>query len=341
MSIEFDELYYLNSKVNQLNHDSTGTTWTVKSLRQTLTEVGLTPLQHYELYGAYEIGVNPNANFDDEIYCADKAAQLNSIQYEVKNIFGVDDVEKILKDVGLSPLDHLTLYGEIEGLSAKASQTPTLAGTNPEGKTIVGALYSGGATWNDLLISDQSVVYFGFMQTKYDTKDGTWSDLSNFASMDATQKASVRDAFAEVSRVTGIVFYETADTSSADILLGTGELGGNIAGTAYLPYYNTALGHMASSIVIDNTSYHSLDPSTDTTWYEVLLHEEGHAMGLKHPFEGSVTLPKSEDNTGNTLMSYTDSPSGPFNTYRSYDVLALQYIYGQDGLGGMGMSTWA
>ena len=285
--------------------------------------------------------MNPNANFDDEIYCADKAVQLNSTSYKGKNTWGVDDVEKILKDVGLSPLDHFKSYGESEGLSAKASQTPTLADTNPESSTIVVALYWGGATWNDLLSNDQSVVYYGFMQTKDDTKDGTWSNLSNFASMDATQKASVRDAFAEVSRVTGITFYETSNTSSADILLGTGELGGDIAGTAYFPYYNSALGHLASSVIIDNTSYHSLNPNSDTTWYEVLLHEDGHALGLKHPFQGSVTLPTSEDNTGNTLMSYTDSPSGPFNTYRPYDVLALQYIYGQDGIGGMGMSTWA
>ena len=341
MSIVFDESYYLNSKVNQLTHGSSGAPWTVESLEQKLKEVGLTPYQHYELYGAYEIGVNPNANFDDEIYCSDKAVQLNSMAYEGKNTWGVDDVEKILKDVGLSPLDHLTRYGESEGLSAKQSQTTTLAETNPEGKTIVGALYSGNATWNDLLSSNQSVIYYGFMQSKYDTKDGTWSDLSNFASMDATQRASVRDAFAEVSRVTGITFYETAATFSANILLGTGELGSNIAGTAYYPYYNSALGHLASSVIIDNTSYHSLDPSSDTAWYEVLLHEEGHAMSLKHPFEGSVKLSTSEDNTGNTLMSYTDSSSGPFKTYRPYDVLALQYIYGQDGIGGMGMSTWA
>ena len=341
MSIVFDESYYLNSKVNQLTHGSSGATWTVESLEQKLKEVGLTPYQHYELYGAYEIGVNPNVNFDDEIYCSDKAVQLNLMAYEGKNTWGVDDVEKILKDVGLSPLDHLTRYGESEGLSAKQSQTTTLAETNPEGKTIVGALYSGNATWNDLLSSNQSVIYYGFMQSKYDTKDGTWSDLSNFASMDATQRASVRDAFTEVSRVTGITFYETAATFSANILLGTGELGSNIAGTAYYPYYNSALGHLASSVIIDNTSYHSLDPSSDTAWYEVLLHEEGHAMSLKHPFEGSVKLSTSEDNTGNTLMSYTDSSSGPFNTYRPYDVLALQYIYGQDGIGGMGMSTWA
>ncbi|WP_334187490.1 Ig-like domain-containing protein, partial [Noviherbaspirillum sp.] len=70
------------------------------------------------------------------------------------------------------------------------------------------------------------------------------------------------------------------------------------------------------------------------TWgYETILHEVGHAMGLDHPFEGNPPLPSGQDNTNNTVMSYTDA--GAFKTsYQQYDLLALRWIYGEDGIRG-------
>ncbi len=46
--------------------------------------------------------------------------------------------------------------------------------------------------------------------------------------------------------------------------------------------------------------------------FATLLHEIGHAIGLKHPFEGSTQLPSNLDKTNYTLMSYTDS-DGAYN----------------------------
>lgn len=40
--------------------------------------------------------------------------------------------------------------------------------------------------------------------------------------------------------------------------------------------------------------------------YFTLVHELGHAFGLKHPFEGANRLPSNQDNTVTSVMSYTE-----------------------------------
>lgn len=80
--------------------------------------------------------------------------------------------------------------------------------------------------------------------------------------------------------------------------------------------------------------------------YFTLIHELGHALGLKHPFEDGVVLDQSNDNLVNSVMSYTDwrndtplfTASGNRlyfeakavypETFMVYDVAALQAFYG-------------
>ncbi|MBC7857542.1 MAG: hypothetical protein H7Z39_01950, partial [Burkholderiaceae bacterium] len=81
----------------------------------------------------------------------------------------------------------------------------------------------------------------------------------------------------------------------------------------------------------------------------ILIHELGHALGLKHPFEDSPQLPAGTDTQQYSVMSYTANPHDIFVQYTAgysgysylwnayqvfsdtpmlYDIAAIQYLYG-------------
>lgn len=79
--------------------------------------------------------------------------------------------------------------------------------------------------------------------------------------------------------------------------------------------------------------------------YEVLLHEIGHALGLKHTFaadgENEATLTYAEDTTKWTAMSYTEVPRTFDGEFRPYDIMALSEYYGISNQHNPGDDTYA
>ena len=178
--------------------------------------------------------------------------------------------------------------------------------------------------------------------------DATYSGISSAPSaFNSSQKAAVQSILNYTAGITGIKFVETATGSAANIHFANADVADpnniGLAGTEYttpsseLHYTNTgniAIFNSGSAYVyLDNAQFGAITAAAPigSNVYQLLLHEIGHALGLKHPFEGEKTLPASADNTNNTLMSYNFVGIDK-TTYQADDLLALQWLYGGHGL---------
>jgi serralysin len=125
--------------------------------------------------------------------------------------------------------------------------------------------------------------------------------------------------FAEVPEVNGnmgrIRVYNYSGTSYAQALYpSTDSLTSTSGDIALNPGYDSAVSNGFRS-------------GPGNHGYMTLIHEIGHSLGLKHPFDGTKILPSVEDNTTNTVMTYNFTGNSA-STFMPYDIKALQSLYG-------------
>ena len=130
-------------------------------------------------------------------------------------------------------------------------------------------------------------------------------EASSIEPLTEFEKQTFRSAIAEFESIANVKFVETDQDANINI---NGVTGSDWGGWSSYPYTS---GNM----------------SLDSKSMSVMLHELGHALGLKHPFDGDIQLTSELDKKSVTIMSYT---SDIFNqTELSYlDRDALVQIYG-------------
>jgi len=197
----------------------------------------------------------------------------------------------------------------------------------------------------DALLDRDEVRSAGKHTLSYSFATSFDSGLTGAYLFNDTQKAAVREALARYSAVADIAFVEVAHGVDADLSFYLDDLRSNNMG-GFSGYASAKSGE----IHLNSSLYAQLFEQEAGGWaaraslavgesgFETLLHEIGHALGLKHPFEQPY-LPVGEENNTNTVMSYT-RPNGPATDLMPFDVAALQYLYGvAQGLGA-GDSTY-
>jgi hypothetical protein len=162
-----------------------------------------------------------------------------------------------------------------------------------------------------------------------------------FKPFSEAQKAATRQVLQDISSFSHISFLETAgDTGS--IRFGTT----NQTNSGGVTYANDTDGLLTrTDIALDNSNTSNANVAVGTYGYFTLIHEIGHALGLKHPGDYNAGgggapppyLPSSQDAIIYTVESYnstTDyldlSPSAYqlAKTMMAFDIAAVQYLYG-------------
>lgn len=218
--------------------------------------------------------------------------------------------------------------------------------TTSEYKTIlsglnhIDALLDTGPHWNYLTQApkDENVIYYTFSVTSGNEDGKTGQEAFTLA-----QQNFANRAIQELGQITGIRFLEVSDGNTAQIHLCNIDIPQPAyTGLCSWHYSYDLNGFTASAyIYLDNNEYFGVNRNLAPGYqgYETLLHELGHAMGLKHPFDDDIHLPAAVDYTAFTLMSYNPA-GGPYEHFNQYDVAALNWLYGGDGLRGeLGMNS--
>lgn len=191
-----------------------------------------------------------------------------------------------------------------------------------------------GTRWAPL--NGGRTLYYSFPTVASSRFDSRYSTLNEYGSMLAltdAQRAVVRDALQAWSNVANITFQEVSDnqTQAGDLRFAfTDRLNGTEAAHAYYPDDDASGGDTWFSV----RDMYNASWAKGSFSFEAVVHEIGHALGLKHPFESSsgnyALMSSTWNNTHYTVMSYTRTQNG--GTYAAtpmyFDITAIQALYG-------------
>jgi serralysin len=226
------------------------------------------------------------------------------------------------------------------------ANVPAVSSYSPTGNLYVDGVLSG-TKWavNSLTFSFPSDASF------YGTGYGSGEPSNNFEAFTSVQQAAVRSVLQMYSSVANLTFSEVTETSTQHGDLRFAESDATSTAWAYYPSTSAAGG----DAWFNNTKNYYDNPVKGTYGFHGMIHEVGHAMGLKHPHEarGSFgAMPADKDSLEYSVMSYHSYVGSPTTGYTNgtysypqtlmmFDIAALQEIYGVNNATNSGNSVYS
>ncbi len=193
----------------------------------------------------------------------------------------------------------------------------------------------GGIKWatNSLTFS------FPSKATQYASNYGSGEQKQGFEALNAAQQNAVREILKMYAAVSNLTFTEVAETGSTQGDLRYAESDMPATAWAYFPSVNVAGG----DVWLNNSKNWYDAPAKGNYAWTTLIHETGHALGLKHPHSAMNLfgiLPTAQDSLEYTVMSYrsyvgastttgyTNAATSFPQTLMMHDIAAIQKLYG-------------
>jgi Ca2+-binding RTX toxin-like protein len=155
---------------------------------------------------------------------------------------------------------------------------------------------------------------------------------NGYTAFSSIQIARTEEALRYIESIIDVRFVQTTNAAALNVL----SFASNTQSSGGYAFYPST-SFYGSDVFLSNSRSYNTELADGSHGAYILIHEMGHALGLRHPFDepdasGGVAPPPylqgAEDDTAWSVMSYNYHPEQYYLRYSPLDIAALQYLYG-------------